>query len=130
MFIRTKLTLNLCELFRKSNGIISYDYIENETGKSIQELRQSITNVRKYLERDEAIVFECVRKQGYKRLDDSEKVESTKGFTRRIRRAANQGIHRIGTIVNRSDLSNDDQLTATIQETVLNAVNNQVSQKI
>ena len=99
-------------------------------GKTIDELRPHLHNARKYLERDEAIVFECIRGVGYKRLNDSEKVESTKTFTRKIRRTANAGVARINTIEDREALSNDEQLMATIQETALLSIQRSLKSKI
>ena len=130
MYQRSPITLKLCELFRNCNGQLSYEVIENEMGQTIDELRSNLTNARKYLERDEAIVFECVRGVGYKRLNDSEKVESTKTFTRKIRRTANAGVTRINTIEDRDALSNDEQLMATIQETALLSIQRSLRSKV
>ena len=78
MFKRSKITLDMCDLFRNANGHLSYDTIQSHFGKTINELRPTILAARKYLERDESVVFENVRGEGYKRLDDSEKVDSLK----------------------------------------------------
>ena len=130
MYKRSPTTLKLCEIFRSCNGQLSYEVIENEMGKTIDELRPSLHSARKYLERDEAIVFECVRGVGYKRLSDSEKVESTKTFTRKIRRTANAGVTRINTIDDRDALSNDEQLMATIQETALLSIQRSLKSRV
>jgi len=91
MFKRSKQTLEMCDLFRNANGHLSYATIETHFGKTINELRPTIIAAKRYLERDESIVFECIRGEGYKRLDDSAKVDSLKTFTRRIRRTATMG---------------------------------------
>jgi len=116
-------------MFRNCNGHLSYETIENEMSKTIDELRPALHSARKYLERDEGIVFECIRGSGYERLDDSKKVHSTKKFTRRIRRNAINGITRANTVVNRANLSNEDQLRLTIQETALLAAQAAVTKK-
>jgi hypothetical protein len=130
MYQRSPITLKLCELFRNCNGQLSYKVIENEMGQTIDELRPSLHSARKYLERDEAIVFECIRGVGYKRLNDSEKVESTKTFTRKIRRTANAGVTRLNTIEDRNALTNDEQLMATIQETALMTIQRSLKSKV
>jgi DNA-binding winged helix-turn-helix (wHTH) protein len=130
MFKRSPTTLKLCEIFRSCNGQLSYEVIEKEMGQSIDDLRAALHSARKYLERDEAIVFECIRGVGYKRLNDSEKVESTKTFTRKIRRTANNGVTRINTVEDRQALSNDDQLMATIQETALLSIQRSLNTKL
>ena len=130
MYQRSPITLKLCELFRNCNGQLSYKVIENEMGQTIDGLRPSLHSARKYLERDEAIVFECIRGVGYKRLNDSEKVESTKTFTRKIRRTANAGVTRLNTIEDRNALTNDEQLMATIQETALMTIQRSLKSKV
>ena len=130
MYQRSPITLKLCEMFRTCNGQLSYEVIENEMGQTIDELRPSLHSARKYLERDEAIVFECIRGVGYKRLNDSEKVHSTKNFTRKIRRTANAGVTRLNTIEDRNALTNDEQLMATIQETALMTIQRSLKSKV
>ena len=130
MFKRSPVTLKLCDIFRGCNGQLSYEVIEKAMGQPIDHLRTALHSARRYLERDEGIVFECIRSVGYKRLTDSEKVESTKTFTRRIRRTANHGVTRLNTIEDRQALSNDDQLMATIQETALLSIQRSLNNKL
>lgn len=126
MFKRSKQTLEMCDLFRNANGHLSYTTIETHFGKTINELRPTIIAARRYLERDESTVFECIRGEGYKRLDDSEKVDSLKTFTRRIRRTANNGQLRAHTVEKREQLTNDDRLRLTIRETAFYAIQSQL----
>lgn len=130
MYQRSPTTLKLCDLFRDCNGQLSYEVIQNTMGATIDDLRSAIASARKYLERDEGIVFECIRGVGYKRLNDSEKVESTKTFTRKIRRTANAGVTRLNTIEDRDSLTNDEQLMATIQETALISIQRSLKSRI
>jgi hypothetical protein len=126
MFKRSKQTLEMCDLFRNANGHLSYATIETHFGKTINELRPTIIAAKRYLERDESIVFECIRGEGYKRLDDSAKVDSLKTFTRRIRRTANNGQLRAHTVEKREQLTNDDRLRLTIRETAFYAIQSQL----
>ena len=126
MFKRSKQTLEMCDLFRNANGHLSYATIETHFGKTINELRPTIIAAKRYLERDESIVFECIRGEGYKRLDDSGKVDSLKTFTRRIRRTANNGQLRAHTVEKREQLTNDDRLRLTIRETAFYAIQSQL----
>jgi len=126
MFKRSNQTLEMCDLFRNANGHLSYATIETHFGKTINELRPTIIAAKRYLERDESIVFECIRGEGYKRLDDSAKVDSLKTFTRRIRRTANNGQLRAHTVEKREQLTNDDRLRLTIRETAFYAIQSQL----
>lgn len=122
MFQRTEQTNRLCEMFRTSNGLVTYERIEQEFSAPIADLRPNIANALKYLERDEGIVYETVRKTGYRRLTDAEKVQSAAGFTRKIHRTAGRGVTRLDAVSDFTALSNEDQMTATIRRTVFNAV--------
>ena len=114
--------LEMCDLFRNANGHLSYETIEQHFGKSIDEMRPTAYSARKALEKDESIVFECIPKVGYKRLDDIEKIESLKTFTRRIRRTANNGVLRTNTVEDKNNLSNDERLRLTIKIQVFEAI--------
>lgn len=128
MFERAKLTLDLCNLLRGANGEVTWAAMEAAAGKPLTEIRQTIINVRHYLERDEGIVFATVRGIGLRRLTDSEKVESATGFTRSIRRVAGRGVQRLNAVSDVTALSNSDQLALTIRKTVFDAVQRQASQ--
>lgn len=130
MFERAKRTLKLAELFRGANGTLSYAAITEHMGQDLSELRHTITSVRRYLERDEGIVFECVRGEGYRRLTDSEKIESAATFQHKIRRTAVRGVMRIDAVTDPGALSNDDQLAASIRKTVFEAVQREAGAKI
>lgn len=127
MAIRSIKTQKMLNLFRQSNGLVSYDRIEQEFGQPLSDLRPTIAKVRLYLERDEGIVFETERGKGYRRLSDEGKVNSVGQFTRRIRRAAGGGLQRLGTVSDFTSLSNADQLRATLQRATLQAVETQLS---
>lgn len=129
MFKRSALTEQLCELLRQTNQDISYRRIEEEVGKPLSEVRGTLTNVRRYLERDEGIVFEAVWGHGLRRLTDSEKVESTKTFTRRIRRTAIRGVTRVNSVQEPDKLTNEEQLTATIQRTIFETVQREAGER-
>lgn len=122
MFERAFLTVTLCDLLRSANGVVSYERITEAAGKPLDEIRQTLINVRRYLERDEGIVFETVRKEGLRRLTDSEKVSSATKFSRAIHRTAGKGVTRINAVSDFAALSNEDQLSATIRKTMFEAV--------
>jgi hypothetical protein len=122
MFERSATTRQVCDALRSTNGDVSYARLCEVTGRGLDQLRPTIAAARRYLERDEGIVFATVRGEGLRRLTDPEKVESAKGFTRKIHRTAGRGITRIGTVSDFTALSNEDQMTATITQTVLQAV--------
>lgn len=129
MFERSEKTEKMCRLFRTTNGTLTYERIEKEFGEGLDALRQTILNVRRYLERDEGIVFATVRGVGYKRLSDSEKVESASSFQRKIRRTAVRGVMRIDAVHDFAGLSNEDQLLATVRKTVFEAVQREAAEK-
>ena len=129
MFERAKLTVDLCDLLRGVNGEVAYARIEEVAGKPLTEIRQTLINVRRYLERDEGIVFETVRGFGLRRLTDAEKVESVAGFSRRIRRTAIRGVMRCDAVTAPEALSNEDQMRLTLRRTVFQAVQREVAEK-
>ena len=122
MFDRAERTLKALDLLRGCNDVLTYEAIENTMGETIDDLRQVFINARRYLERDEGIVFECVRKVGFRRLTDSEKVESSSKFRRTIRRNAIRGVTRCDAVKAPDQLSNKDQMRLTIQRTVFQAI--------
>lgn len=126
MFKRSKKTLEMCDLFRNANGHLSYATIETHFGKTINELRSTINAAKQYLERDESIVFECIRGEGYKRLDDSGKVESLSIFSRCIQRNTNKGQLRANTVEKIDELSTADRMRLDIRRAVFNAIQSEL----
>lgn len=122
MFERAQLTVTLCDLLRSANGTVSYDRITEAAGKPLEEIRPTLINVRRYLERDEGIVFETVRGEGLRRLTDAEKVASAAKFSRSIHRTAGRGVQRINAVSDFAALTNEEQLSATIRRTMFEAV--------
>ncbi len=127
MFDRSPLTLKLVDLLRSANGTVSYATICAAAGKPLAEIRQTLINVRRYLERDEGIVFETVRREGLRRLTDAEKVASAAKFSRSIHRTAGRGAARIGAVSDFASLSNEDQMAATLRRTMFEAVRRETS---
>jgi hypothetical protein len=126
MFKRSKQTLEMCDLFRNANGHLSYATIETHFGKTINELRSTINAAKQYLERDESIVFECIRGEGYKRLDDSGKVESLSIFSRCIQRNTNKGQLRANTVEKIDELSTADRMRLDIRKAVFHAIQSEL----
>lgn len=129
MFTRSKLTEQLCQLLRETNQDISYARIETETGKDLDKFRAALYNARRYLERDEGIVFAPVPGVGLRRLTDEEKLESSKTFNKTIRRTAIRGVTRVNAIQEPDKLTNADQLTLTIQRTIFEAVQRETGER-
>ena len=129
MFARSKLTAQLCQLLRETNQDISYRRLDAETGQTFDRLRSPLYNARRYLERDEGIVFAPVFGVGLRRLTDQEKLESSKAFNKAIRRTAIRGVTRVNAIQEPDKLSNADQLTVTIQRTIFEAVQRETGER-
>lgn len=122
MFERSKTTEAICAALRGCNREITWAALEQVAGKPIDEIRQTVINARRYLERDEGIVFVTVRGVGLRRLTDAEKIASSAGFSRKIHRTAGRGVMRIGAVSDMASLPNEDQLAATLRLAVFNAV--------
>jgi uncharacterized phage protein gp47/JayE len=119
---RSQDTIRLCALFRESNGTLSYERIEQEMGRPRHEIRNMILRVRNYLERDEGVVFATERNVGYRRLSDGEKVQSSEGFRRRIRRSAIRGSTRLDAVADFGALSKEEQMYATLRKRLFEEV--------
>lgn len=122
MFERSEKTTAAIDLLRSTNDVLTYAAIKKQMGEKFEDLRQTFTYARRCLERDEGIVFETVRKVGFRRLTDAEKVESSSRFRRAIRRNANRGVMRLDSVQMPEALSNEDQMRLNIQRTVFNAI--------
>lgn len=122
MFERSKTTEAICAALRGCNREITWAALEQVAGKPVDEIRQTVIHARRYLERDEGIVFVTVRGVGLRRLTDAEKIASSAGFSRKIHRTAGRGAMRIGAVSDMASLPNEDQLAATLRLAVFNAV--------
>lgn len=122
MFTLSPLTTAVLDTLRGANRDVSYDQLCTATGCSKDDLRRPLRTARIILERDEGIVFATVPRSGLRRLSDSEIVASSRDFTRKIHRTAIQGETRLGAVRDMAALSEQDQLAATIQQTVFRAI--------
>lgn len=122
MFDKSPRTARMIAFLKGVNGTASHAAISAHMGEETAALRSVVAVAIRVLERDEGIVFVNVRGEGYRRLTDAEKVESSKVFTARIRRSAGKGVARIGAVSDMSALSNADQLAATLRMAVFQAV--------
>lgn len=122
MFKRAPLTLQICDILRNTNGEVSWEALANQTSKQVWEITSTVQNARRYLERDEGIVFETIPGVGLRRLSDQEKIESSATFSRKIRRTAIRGVTRLNAVRDMSQLSNQDQLAMTLRMAVFQAV--------
>lgn len=126
-FSRSPLTERICNALRGCNDSISWQSLETAAGRPLDQVRGTILNARKYLERDEGIVFASVRGFGLRRLRDDEKIASAVHFKRKIRRTAIRGIVRIDAVRDMASLPNADQLAATLHSAVFRAVQRETS---
>ncbi|MTH62133.1 hypothetical protein [Paracoccus litorisediminis] len=124
---KSQLTEKICTALRGCNGEISWGAIEIAAGRPLAEIRAAIRTARTCLERDEGIVFTTVMKIGLRRLSDSEKIASTAEHSRKIHRTAGAGIARLAAVSDMARLSNADQMTATLRQTVFTAVRRETS---
>lgn len=121
MFEKSATTQLLYTLLKGVNGEIAYERLVEATGKPLHEIRSALASARRSLERDR-IVFATVRGVGLRRLSDGEKARSTEAIKKSIRRASGRGIRRLNAIENPAMMSNADQLTATINRTIFEAI--------
>lgn len=122
MFVRLKPTLKLYDLLRGVNDEIAYTAITEHMDMDMAELRPLLYRVRRYMERDDGIVFETIRGLGLRRMDESEKVQSLTEFRRKIHVTAGRGIMRSATVYNPETLDNEEQMKLTIHRTIFESV--------
>jgi hypothetical protein len=122
MFETSAVTQQLYHLLRGVNDEIAYERIEQDAGHPLAEIRGALSSARRALERDEKIVFATVKGVGLRRLTDGEKVRSTEKIKATIRRASKRGVKRLDTVTEFGKMSNADQLSATINRTIFEAV--------
>lgn len=123
IYARSPLTDALYTALRNANGDVSYDALcAAAGGMALDDIRQSLAAARRYLERDEGIVYATIRGKGLRRLSDAEKVDSAEAFTRTIYRTAGRGSRRLDAVHDFSALPNEQQLAATLRRTVFETV--------
>lgn len=119
MFEQSAMTAAICQLLKGTNDTISYAAIVAAAGvASLTDARPAMISARRYLEREEKIVFETVRGKGLRLLHDSDRVQSTHAIRRKIHRQSKAGQHRLETVQNYAALSAADRMTADLNRTL------------
>lgn len=126
MFEKSAMTQKLYDILRATNQDISYEALALAAGKPISAIRSALDSARRSLEKDK-IVFSTVRGVGLRRLTDGEKVQSTEAIKASIRRTSKRGLKRLNSVSEFQRLSNADQLTATINKTMFEAIRSHTS---
>lgn len=125
MFEQSANTKKLVELLRAVNGSIKYETIVGHIGQPLGKIYSALGSARDILQK-EKIVFAVERGVGLRRLNNSETMQSSEKFTKRIRNASKRGLKRLDA-VEFSQLSNVDQMTATINRTMFEAIKQHTS---
>jgi hypothetical protein len=82
-------------------GFVSYANLSDAIGRNTQsEARPALQSARNLVQRDHGIVFDCIRGEGMKRLNDLEKVDTSDKVTAAIRRKSRKGIKVLATVEN------------------------------
>src|SRR5690349_12060809 len=98
----------------KAGETVTYDELQKLIGQDVRpgaEAYVRLLKARDVLEKDpdKRIVFAAVNKEGIKRLNDSEIVESGSSFVGLVRRTARRGLRRL-TCVNYDKLTNGERV--------------------
>lgn len=102
--------------------VVTFADIEAVTGRPYLESRHAVYAARRVLLRDENIVFDSVRGIGFKRLDDTEIVQTSARHLRKVRRAARNGAAVLNAVSDFSKLSRENQMRHSASLSVLAVV--------
>lgn len=117
IFEQSEKTLACIRVLRGVNFEISDKAMSESVGFTVTGSTPAVQSARKHLEKVEGVVFERIYGEGFRRLDDTNKVRSTARHVRQISRTARRGMKRLDTIDSFENLSPSDQLTATLRNT-------------
>lgn len=126
MFQQSATTKACYEILRGVNGEISYSVICSKLKLPLETIRSSLNTARRALEKEQ-IAFAVIRGVGLKRLNDGETAQSSSRFVKQINRSAKRGTRRLQAVRNFNELSNADQLTATLNRTLFETVRSHTS---
>jgi len=128
-FIMSEQTAALVGALRGVNRDISYTALSRTVGFAVSGSSPQLASARKHLESRESIVFETIRGEGVRRLDDTGKIGSTAKHARTIGRTARRGRKRLRTVENFAALPQKEQLAATLRATQFEFAEQAVSSK-
>lgn len=89
---------------------VSYDELSQIIGRSIQKHNTFLNSARKKALSHDMMVFDVVRGDGIKRVNDSEKIAIGSNSIKRSRRILNKGLRTIASIDNYDALTKEDQV--------------------
>ena len=82
----------------KPGDLVTYDELSTLLGRDVLEhCRGNVGSARRTLIK-ESIFFDCVSKEGYKRLDNNEAVNASEHYTTRAKRAARRGLNHLANV--------------------------------
>lgn len=83
----------------KVGDMVTYDVLSKAIGRDVRQFAlPSLRSARQGLLNSKGMVFGVETNVGYKRLDDSEIVDSTESDRRRLKRAANRSIKKLSVV--------------------------------
>lgn len=117
IFEQSEKTLACVKALRGVNHEISYNALSQVVGFPVVGSTPALQSARKHLEKFESIVFECVYREGLRRLSDIDKGRSTARHARQIKRTARRGRKRHATIEKFEELPPAIQIEVTLRDT-------------
>lgn len=117
MFVMSENTRAMVKALRSINRDVSYETLSKVVGFPVTGATPSLTSARRHLHSAENILFDVVRGQGLRRLDDGEKVSFMAKPAKQIHRASKRGTKVYKSIDNFAALSLPLQLEATLRAT-------------
>jgi len=120
------LTLYKRLLTAKVGEQISYEELSGLIGADVTERRGPLTSAIRRAQREKEMVFDSVRGQGIKRLDDVQIATSATGIIKRVRRMSEKAIKRLTCVRDFAAMPDDAQVKHNAGMSIL-AVMRQVS---
>lgn len=117
IFEQSEKTLACVKALRGVNHEISYNALSQVVGFPVVGSTPALQSARKHLEKFENIVFECVYREGLRRLGDIDKARSTVRHRRHIKLTARRGRKRHATIEKFEELPQEIQTEVILRET-------------
>lgn len=119
--IETQAAIDLMEPIKRDE-IATYDALREAMGCDPQHGgRSNVNSARRYLQRENGMVFVAVPNVGYKRLTDAAIVESSPEALTKSRRASRRAAHRL-TCVEFDDLSKDHKIAHQVHLSLFGAI--------
>jgi hypothetical protein len=101
---------------------ITYKDLATEIGKPVTGALPALASARRILLRDENMVFDIVRGDGLKRLNDVEIVGTSHRTAKKIKRAAQRGVRTLTAVADFSALPREAQMRHTAAVSVFGVI--------